>query len=268
MKVTENTKISKIIKENNKAIDAISSINPHFKKLKNPFLRKILASRVSVKDAAKIGGVKVEEILKRLEAIGFKVNYTSTTIKKNKNKTPVISKSIQQSLDVRPIIALGVDPFQTILKITNKLNVGEVLEIINSFEPIPLINILAEKGFKTKTIQKDDLFYTYFEKIEDFKVNDTSNISANLFEETYKKYIGKMKYLDVRFLEMPEPMHQILNTIEVLPNDNCLVVEHKKIPQFLLPELEKRNYEILYNKKSEIHYQLLIFKQRERITNT
>jgi len=69
-----------------------------------------------------------------------------------------------------------------------------------------------------------------------------------------------MEYVDVRQLEMPEPMTTILERLEVLPEGNCLLVDHKKVPQFLLPELKQRGFEILYNKKSENHLQLLIYK--------
>ena len=58
MIIDENTKISKIIKEKPASIEAIASLSSHFKKLHNPILRKVLASRVSVKDAAKIGVLK------------------------------------------------------------------------------------------------------------------------------------------------------------------------------------------------------------------
>lgn len=54
MPITKETKISEIIKKNSKAIEVIASVNRNFKKLENPFLRKLFASRVSIKDAAKI----------------------------------------------------------------------------------------------------------------------------------------------------------------------------------------------------------------------
>ena len=69
-----------------------------------------------------------------------------------------------------------------------------------------------------------------------------------------------MKCIDVRNLEMPEPMTTILTELEKLPTTYSLFVDHKKMPQFLLPELKQRGFEILYNKKSENHLQLLIFK--------
>ena len=43
MIIDRNTKISQILKEKPEAIEAIAAINRHFKKLENPFLRKMLA---------------------------------------------------------------------------------------------------------------------------------------------------------------------------------------------------------------------------------
>ena len=73
MKINQQTKISALIKENEKAIDAISSINPHFNKLRNPILRKVLASRVTIADAARIGKCNIEVFFKKLAEIGFEV---------------------------------------------------------------------------------------------------------------------------------------------------------------------------------------------------
>lgn len=55
MVVNRDTRISKLIDENYDVIDTIVSINKHFRKLKNPVLRRVLAPRVSVADAAKKG---------------------------------------------------------------------------------------------------------------------------------------------------------------------------------------------------------------------
>ena len=81
------------------------------------------------------------------------------------------------------------------------------------------------------------------------------------FDALYKTFVGKLKSVDVRHLEMPEPMTTILEELEQLLEGFALFVDHKKVPQFLLPELEERNFEIHYNKRSIDHLQLLMFKK-------
>ena len=148
--VTINTKISTLIKENSEVVDAIASLNPHFKKLKIPLLRKALAPRVTVADAARIGGVTVQEFLNKLKEIGFEVENDSAI--STKENTVIMDKSNMLSFDVRSLIASGTDPFKEIMKKIKILNENQTLEIINTFEPIPLINVLKSKGFTSEVI--------------------------------------------------------------------------------------------------------------------
>ena len=257
--ISQNTKISTLIKVNIEAIDVIASINSHFKKLKNPLLRRVLAPRVTIADAAKIGGVSVEVFFNKLKLIGFEVE--NEVILPLEKKIISMNKSNVLSFDVREIISGGTDPFKEIMGKVKLLEKNQTLEIINSFEPIPLINVLKSKGYITEVVRKGDLVYAYFQKIEDVELENAEESTCsteNNFDDVYKTYIGKMKYVDVRHLEMPEPMTTILEMLETLPTGFCLLVDHKKTPQFLLPELKERKFEVLYNKIDENNIQLLI----------
>ena len=269
MIVNKNTKISKLIAENPDVIEIISSINKHFKKLKNPILRKVLAPRVTIADAAKIGGVTTNEFLNKLEESGFTIEAKMeeeiiVKTDSNSNSADEVVTNIV-SLDVRPIIEGGSDPFKKIMELVKTLKVDQTLEIINSFEPIPLIHKLEKKGFKTWTEkQEKGTVHTFFKKeisTKEIEVKPEEEDSHKNFDETYKSFINKLKCIDVRHLEMPEPMTTILSELELLEEGYALFVDHKKVPQFLLPELKERGFEILYNKKSESHLQLLIFKK-------
>jgi len=267
MVVNSSTRISTLINENKDVIEAIASVNKHFKKLKNPVLRRVLAPRVSVADAAKVGGVSINVLLNKIAEVGFKIeldkkeNYVNN-LKNNLNNISM-NKDNLVSLDVRSIIEGGSDPFNEIMVEVKKLTNNQTLEIINSFEPIPLINKLKRKGYTTWTEKfEDGSIHSFFKKeIESNSLEeDKEEVVALDFDEKYKEFFGKFKQIDVRHLEMPEPMTTILEELELLPEGYALFVEHKKIPQFLLPELKTRNFEVLYNKKSENHLQLLIFK--------
>ncbi|HKJ06805.1 MAG TPA: DUF1858 domain-containing protein, partial [Flavobacteriaceae bacterium] len=129
MKVNRNTKISTLLKNNAKAINAIVAISPHFKKLKNPVLRKLFASRVTVADACKIANVDETNFLSELEKIGFEVSYPKKEINTETLEDSINTKSISHSIDVRPLIDSGVDPFKELIKITSSLKIGEVLEV-------------------------------------------------------------------------------------------------------------------------------------------
>ncbi len=180
---------------------------------------------------------------------------------KNANQDKVIS------LDVRPVIKSGNDPFAKIMSAVGKLADHETLQIINIFEPIPLINKMKEMGYNSTTERPEPgVVHTFFKKDstvqgkEDFIETEASD--AISFQQKVDFFGDKKRTIDVRHLEMPEPMVAILMEIESLEDDHALFVEHKKMPQFLLPELKNRDYNILFNEVGVNHLQLLIFKDK------
>ena len=170
MKVSANTKISALLKANPASIDVIASINKHFKKLKNPVLRKLLAPRVTIADAAKIGGTTVDIFFNKLKDIGFEIDITETNQSKNNiQKQDLIMDNFKKEnivqLDVRPNIEAGNDPFKIILDAIKELPENGVLQIINVFEPLPLINHLRDKGYESMTERPEEgVVHTYFRK--------------------------------------------------------------------------------------------------------
>ena len=125
MIINEQTKISEIIKTNEQSIEIIAQINSNFKKLKNPVLRKLLAPRVNIKQAAKIGGVSSDNMLDALSKIGFQIEKHRS---KDTLETPEIKKHIDMNhlekvtLDVRPILNSGEDPFNKIMAQLKTMN--------------------------------------------------------------------------------------------------------------------------------------------------
>jgi TusA-related sulfurtransferase/uncharacterized protein (DUF2249 family) len=269
MIVNAQTKISKLINENPEAIEVIASINKHFSKLKNPVLRKLLAPRVNVAEAARIGGATVEEFLNRLKTIGFEVDLSSKESEINNsnitNKMEEISKRKLVSLDVRPDIERGEDPFKRIMGILKDMPDDSVLEVINVFEPIPLINVLKERGYESLTERPEERdVRTYFWRSGEVKTVDelpkVDEVEEPSFEQKLKSFGDKLITIDVRGLEMPEPMMNILIETEKLPEGYGLFVHHQRIPQYLLPELKKRGLNILHRKEDENSVKLLIYK--------
>lgn len=268
MLVTTTTKISDLIKANPASIDAIASINKHFKKLKNPILRRTLARRVTIADAARIGGVPVEVFFEKLAEVGFEIDKTvlpdKPADKQEEADVAIVSDGKVVELDVRPVIEGGSDPFNMIMEAIKDLPEGAVLKIINSFEPIPLITILREKGYESKVERPEEgVVHTYFKKGEAAKETDlskTENFEPGDFDAKMQEYCERLKTIDVRHLEMPEPMVKILTELEVLPEGHALFVHHKKFPKFLLPELKSRGYQFVQKKIDDHNIDFLFFK--------
>ena len=119
-------------------------------------------------------------------------------------------------------------------------------------------------GYTSNVERKDNIIHTFFKKDLGESVKKKKEhvykSDPDEFAKSFASFGDKVKTLDVRHLEMPEPMVTILKEIETIEPDSVLFVEHKKIPQFLLPELEERNYSVIANEINEHHTQLLIFK--------
>lgn len=269
MIINVNTKIASIIKHNAAALEAIISISPRFVKLRNPVLRKVIAGRTSIATASKLGGCSVDDFFTTLQPLGFDIDKNINLKEQELKPTTLpdffktISKEKIIELDVRPVIESGKDPLQIILDKVKGIRVGEVLQIVNSFEPTPLIHLLGKQGFKSFTEHiNETLINTYFYKTTTGVSLPQTNIDNDSqdWDAILKRFEGKLEITDVRQMEMPLPMHTIMNALKTLPGDSVLLVHHKRIPVFLLPELEEQKFSYRIKEISDTEVQLLIYK--------
>lgn len=267
MTVTVNTKIAALIKQHPDALETIINLHPKFEKLRNPLLRKIMAGRTSISMASKISGCSVTEFFRQLKPLGFEIDSTVEAAAANEKQIPdfilFIKKHQVIDLDVRPLIASGQDPLAIIIKKVTTIQPGQVLKIVNSFYPEPLILLLEKQGFTAYAdVIDDDLVETYFykeKKAAEIPATKTTDL-ANDWEGLLKRFESKIEAIDVRAMEMPRPMLTILDALEELPVDTALFVRHKRVPVFLLPELVERKFDYRIKEISEGNVSLLIFK--------
>ena len=277
MKINQNTKISELIKFNKDSIDTIASLAKPLEKLKNPILRKLMASRVTIQEAASIGKSSVEAFKNALTKIGFEWEDENSNPSTNEqNNQPEWLQGLKEEditrFDVRPILNGGEDPLKAIMAQFKEVELEKALCIINSFIPTPLITLLEKSSALsyTETISPQE-YHTYFLKIDRKKAAKAANQSTKesqifhedetLFQENKARFLdSQIKEIDVRHLEMPGPMQTILGELEVLPADHALYVNHKRIPLYLLEEIEDKGYIIHIYKISDSEVKLLIEK--------
>lgn len=267
IKINANTKIASILKELPTALDAIVSIDPKFEKLRNPMLRKVLASRTSIAMASKMAGCKAQDFFDKLKPLGFEIDAETAAIIEEKGELPDFVKALKKEqiidFDVRELLASGKDPLTLILDKIKSIEAGQALKIINTFEPVPLIKMLEKKGYLVYADEiNSDLIETYFYKQgekSEVKVESTAS-ATNGFDEEVSRFGDKLVSVDVKDLPMPQPMHTILTELEKLPADTALYVNHKRIPVFLLPELTEMKFEYRIKEIADGDVRLLIYK--------
>lgn len=267
MTININTKIASILKQNPNALEAIISISPRFQKLRNPLLRKVMAGRTTLAAASKLGGCSIDDFFEKLEPLGFEIDRNTKATQEEKKPVPAFITSLTKDklieLDVRPVIASGSDPLNIIMQKVKAIGPEQVLKIINTFEPTPLILMLQKKGFETYVDAiGDNLIETYFHKTGEKNSIDAEKEqpTANDWDSVLKKFGEKIQKTDVRHLEMPQPMLTILDALDRLPTGAALYVYHKRIPVFLLPELAQRGFEYRIKEVNDGEVHLLIFK--------
>jgi uncharacterized protein (DUF2249 family) len=121
-------------------------------------------------------------------------------------------------LDVREDIRRGQEPFARIMATVKALAPEQALVLRAPFEPVPLLAALGKRGFAHWAEQSaPDDWIVWF-------------------------YRDDVVVLDVRGLEPPEPMVQILERLDTLRPGQRLVVLHERRPMLLYPQLDERGF--------------------------
>lgn len=277
MLINAQTKIAALLKHHPDALETIVALSPDFKKLRSPFLRKLMAGRTSIAMASKIGGCKPEDFFNALAPLGFEADNTPGLVQErasgNNQPKPQYLENIQPdrlvSFDVRAILAEGNDPLKQIQQKVKALSPEEVLVIVNNFEPVPLIKLLERQGFQTYVDFKNaDTIETYFYKTTpangvktEVSVGQEAPVSGD-WESILSRYKDSLVEIDVRHLEMPMPMMTILENLVCMPEGKALYVHHKRIPVFLLTDLKERAFDYRIREIRDGEVYLLIFKNQ------
>ena len=193
-----------------------------------------------------------------------------TTIDNHAQLTVLLAHRHVLTFDVREMLAGGNDPLKEILQKYRSLKEDGALCIINTFVPLPLIRLLENQQAQvfTETVGPGE-YHTYFlpSSGEERQRPGGSAESGVLmedersFEATCTAFRdGRMQEIDVRALEMPQPMQEILAALERLPRGHALYVYHKRIPVHLLEDLAEQAYVVHIVRLAEKDVRVLIVK--------
>ncbi|SFV53779.1 hypothetical protein MNB_SV-6-65 [hydrothermal vent metagenome] len=147
--ITLDTKIAELLSDYEGMKDILIDINPKFKKLNNPVLRRTLAKIAGVKQAAIVGGMEPIDLLNQLrEAVGqAPVDATSAKVDKEPKEAPEwISKELKQTINANEILDDERNPLAELHKALKVIDEGEVIAIEADFKPEPLIDAMLKAG--------------------------------------------------------------------------------------------------------------------------
>jgi len=165
--ITLQTTIADLLNNYDNMKEILIDINPKFKKLNNPILRRTLAKLATVKQAAVVGGMKPYDLLNKLRsAVGQE---PLENIKEDENSDTVIPQwaknPANMSLNVNELLDNNKNPLAEANRIVKKLKKEEILEIVSDFKPEPLIEEFQKHGFEVSSYKEDEeIFITKIKK--------------------------------------------------------------------------------------------------------
>jgi uncharacterized protein (DUF2249 family) len=161
------------------------------------------------------------------------------------------------TLDVRPLLAAGQEPFNAIMAAVDALAPGQALRLVAPFRPAPLFNVMAKRGYAAadRALTGDDwevVFTPVAAAPADAGLAPGSAPDAVLWPDP-------VEVMDLTGLMPPEPMVRILETLAGMAGGSVLFALLDREPMFLFPELAQRGAEWAGNFASDGRgYRLLV----------
>jgi TusA-related sulfurtransferase len=228
-----------------------------FGRLRNPLLRKMFARLVSVEQAAAIAGIDVADLLAALNAAdGVQTAPPELPARPAAPPGPAPDwydpALVSISLDVRA----ESSPFALISQATRQLLPGEILSLRNSFEPLPLYELLGRRGFA---------HWGYRQAEDDWQIFFRHTAASPAEEQPAASAAADATrvVLDNRGLVPPEPMLRTLEALKTLPPAGSLLALTDRQPLFLYEALAEQGYAYQTLESSDHHYRTLITRLAE-----
>jgi len=159
-----------------------------------------------------------------------------------------------RTLDVRPVLEKGGDPFGLIMKTAKGLARTEALHLVVGFEPRPLYAVLrASFGREHLTEQVGELFHVWFYVPEQGAAPSAPEVPAQAEAGARPPLLAPVE-LDVRGMEPPGPMMAILEKLVELGPGAQLLVAHHREPVLLYDKLKLRGYAAHTTRRAEGDY--------------
>lgn len=246
MAFTAETIVADAIRVDPLVVDRLIALNPLFKKLNNPILRKTMARLVTLGEAAKVAGLPVVDILAAANNVTAPSPALATApppVDPLPDWFEAIDPTRSVHLDVRPMLARGEEPLGDVMRTAAPIAVGHTLILDAPFDPAPLRRVLAGKGFVSHPAQIDDCHWriTFLRQSRE-AVSPQTDIPSPRSEGVRSWREGGITHIDVRGLEPPQPMLAILRLVDDPASGPTIVVHHEREPMFLYPELDQRSW--------------------------
>ena len=250
--VAANDRVNDVLARNEALVEVFVRHSEHFTKLRNRTMRKVMGRLVTVEDAARIASVPVDALVRDLNA-ALGITSPAADITPSPTPAPGAPRSVSThpvnspvvEVDVREDLRQGREPFARIMSAVGALGDGEVLRVRAIFHPVPLLSVLAKRGFASESEEHaPDDWSVWFWRDSAQAVTDLPAVGTPAAAPAPAMSItdDNTVWLDVRGLHPPEPLVKTLAALEALPEGQQLMHVNERVPQLLLPMLAERGF--------------------------
>jgi hypothetical protein len=168
--IEPSTKVASLLDRYPELEDVLIEMAPPFKKLRNPILRRSVAKIASLRQAAAVGRLPVDELVNRLRAeVGQHLLASKGEVEEDSyfSSEPdwFDRAKIVASIDEREASDPDKMAVVTLLQRAARLEATEIVELITTFLPAPGIDVMKGKGYLVWAVREaDDLVRTYFSR--------------------------------------------------------------------------------------------------------
>jgi len=245
-------RVSDVLARDERLVEVFVRHAPHFSKLRNRAMRRVMARLVTVEQAARTAGIAPDQLVNDLnEALGFAVppvsHSTATAAAASSEAEPTRQHPTSApvvELDVREDLRSGREPFSRIMSAVGSLGDEDVLHLRATFEPVPLFTVLGKRGFvhESQAHAADDWSVWFWRSGDSEAEREGAAEDQIAVPSDVPQNDEHTTYLDVRGLNPPEPLMRTIAALESLPAGHTLVQINSRVPQFLLPVLVERGF--------------------------
>lgn len=148
--INPETKVGALLEAYPELEQTLVECAPAFARLKNPILRRTVARVATLEQAARIGGISVRELVRRLRAAAGQGPPEDAGGEEPALEGPapdwVVPERIRARFDADAMLATGEHPIGRVRRSVSALEPGEIVELTSSFRPVPLIETFRRAG--------------------------------------------------------------------------------------------------------------------------
>jgi uncharacterized protein (DUF2249 family) len=247
--VRSDWKVSDALARYPQLLQVLIDLSPAFGHLRNPLARTLRTRLVSVAQAARIAGMQPNELVHCLnEAAGLEAPVeVDHAVTRDCAMSRWPGSDVREELDVRSLLERGEEPFSIIMAAAARVPEGGALRLRASFEPEPLYEVLARRGFShASRVNAADDWEVVFTRGESSNLQASGRARASggpgVAQPVTESVTGEVVCLDVSDLVPPEPMVRILEAASRLKPRQTLSVDHHRRPVYLYPQLDAQGF--------------------------